>query len=215
MFYPCKLLIFDFDGTLGDTAATILATYHDTLAELNLPAVTEKAARATIGLPLRECYRHMVSNASEELLYRCCDIHHRLFEVNSKRFKPQLYPEVAMTLEQLHQQGIVLTVASSRGHDSLCRILDSCGVLPLFSLILGAEDVERAKPDPFPVLLTLRRLNYSAADAIVVGDMPVDVVMGKEAGCRTIAVDYGNATHEELLKANPTAIISRFAELAK
>ena len=215
MLYPCKFLIFDFDGTLCDTSTTILASYNDTLSELHLPAVTESVARATIGLPLRECYRHLVNNSTEELLDRCYDIHHRYFEKNSKRFRPTLFPGVKSTLEQLHQRGIVLSVASSRGHDSLCHILDDCSILSLFSLVLGAEDVERAKPDPFPVLLALRRLGFRAEDTIVVGDMPVDIAMGQGADCRTIAVDYGNASLEELQMSNPNAIISCFNELSE
>lgn len=213
MIYPCKLLILDFDGTLGDTSAIILATYQDTLSALGLPAVTEREGRATIGLPLKECYRQMLGHVPEDVLDNCVNTHHRLFELNSKHFSPQLFPGVKATLEQLHRQGIMLTVASSRGHESLCRLLSCCGVLPLFSLILGAEDVERAKPDPFPVLLTLRQTGVDAADAVVVGDMPVDIIMGRNAGCRTVAVDYGNASHEELLQAGPTTIISHFGDL--
>ena len=60
----------------------------------------------------------------------------------------------------------------------------------------------KAKPDPEPVLKTLRELGYPAEEALVVGDMPVDVQMGSRAGAHTCAVTYGNAGREDLWEAD-------------
>ena len=60
-----QLIIFDFDGTLADTHRTIIATVQQTLKELGLPIATEESITETIGLPLRDCYRHYLPNLDD------------------------------------------------------------------------------------------------------------------------------------------------------
>ena len=79
----------------------------------------------------------------------------------------------------------------------------------------GAEDVTRAKPDPEPVLQTLRKMKIAAEHTLVVGDMGVDILMGARAGCKTVGVTYGNGTREELVKSGADFIIDDMAELIK
>ena len=74
-------------------------------------------------------------------------------------------------------------------------------------------DVTKHKPDPEPVLQTLRMMHMDASLTLVVGDMPVDILMGSRAGCKTCAVTYGNATREELEEAGADYIIHNMAEL--
>ena len=73
--------------------------------------------------------------------------------------------------------------------------------------------MSRHKPDPEPVLKTLRELGYDASEAFVVGDMPVDVAMAHGAGVRAIAVTFGNATREELVESNADYIIDDFTKI--
>ena len=65
-----KLVIFDFDGTLADTHRTIIATVQQTLQELGHPIASVEAITATIGLPLRDCYRHYLPNLTQSQCYR-------------------------------------------------------------------------------------------------------------------------------------------------
>ena len=79
-----QLVIFDFDGTLADTHRTIIATVQQTLKELGLPIATEESITETIGLPLRDCYRHYLPNLDDAGLDACEATHHRLFDINRK-----------------------------------------------------------------------------------------------------------------------------------
>ena len=124
-----------------------------------------------------------------------------------------MFPHVAETLERMTKKGIRMSVATSRGVESLRDLLTSMGIIKYFDLLLGADSVMRHKPDPEPVLMTLRKLNIEASDTLVVGDMPVDILMGKGAGCTTCGVTYGNATREELVEAGADFIIGDFSEL--
>ena len=208
-----KLVIFDFDGTLGDTRGIVVTTMQQTLQELGQPMRSDEECAATIGLPLAGCFRQLIPEAADEVIQQCVDTYHRLFDINKDRIKPQAFPHVRETLEELHRQGIRMTVATSRGIDSLKDLLTDMGIIQYFDYLLGADSVTKHKPDPEPVLQTLRTMHIDATETLVVGDMPVDILMGSRAGCRTCAVTYGNATREELEEAGADYIINDFHDL--
>ena len=118
---------------------------------------------------------------------------------------PKLFPHVKETLETLSAMGCIITVASSRGADSLHDFLREMGIAASISYVLGAEDVQLPKPHPEPVLKTLADLGYQPSETLVVGDMPVDIQMGAAAGARTCAVTYGNASRTALALAGGIA----------
>lgn len=208
-----RLIIFDFDGTLGDTRRNILLTMRQTMETLSLPVADEATTAATIGLPLRDCFLQIYPDLSDAMADACASTYRRLFDINKKQLVPALFPHVRETLAELHARGYVLTVASSRSSASLREFLSDMGIIGYISLILGADDVARAKPDPEPVLQTLRTLAIPAAETLVVGDMPVDILMGARAGARTCAVTYGNATPAALRAAGADFLISDIAQL--
>lgn len=208
-----RLIIFDFDGTLGDTRRNILLTMRQTMEALSLPVADEATTAATIGLPLRDCFLQIYPDLSDAMTDACASTYRRLFDINKKQLVPALFPHVRETLAELHARGYVLTVASSRSSASLREFLSDMGIIGFVSLILGADDVARAKPDPEPVLQTLRTLAIPAAETLVVGDMPVDILMGARAGARTCAVTYGNATPAALRAVGADFLISDIAQL--
>lgn len=208
-----KLIIFDFDGTLGDTRGNIVTTMRQTLKQLGYPEASEDAIAATIGVPLEAGFDQLLPGLTPEAATTCAATYRAIFEKNRKIMIPQLFPHVKETLVTLHQRGYVLTVASSRLSASLKGFLQDMGIAPLISYVLGADSVDKAKPDPEPVLKTLREMGYSAQDTLVVGDMPVDILMGSRAGALTCAVTYGNASRSALAAAGATYIIDDFAEL--
>ena len=208
-----RLIIFDFDGTLGDTRRNILLTMRQTLEELSLPVANEEECAATIGLPLRDCFLQLFPDLSDELADRCAATYRHIFDINKKQLVPALFPHVRETLAELYARGYILTVASTRSSASLREFLSDMGVIDYISLILGADDVARAKPDPEPVLQTLRTLKISASETLVVGDMPVDILMGARAGAYTCAVTYGNASAADLRAAGADVLIDDFAQL--
>lgn len=210
-----RAAILDFDGTLADTKGLILSIMHASFGELGLPDPTDEECAATIGLPLAEGFRRLVATHDDGLAERCAATYRRLFTERNRPGLIRPFPHVAETLRTLHARGILLTVASSRHHESLAAYLEEFGLAGLFALVLGVNDVERAKPDPQPVLQTLQALGLREGEAIVVGDTPFDVLMGSRAHCPTAAVTYGNATRPELQAAGADHIIDDFAELAR
>lgn len=208
-----KLIIFDFDGTLGDTRANIVLTMTQTLRQLGYPVLDEETIAATIGLPLEAGFAQLLPGLTKEASALCARTYRELFEQNRKTLVPGLFPHVKETLSALKARGFTLTVASSRSSRSLNGFLRDMGIDGYISYVLGADNVSRAKPDPEPVLQTLRDLDFRPGDALVVGDMPVDILMGSRAGAHTCAVTYGNASREALVEAGADWLIDDLAEL--
>ena len=207
------LIIFDFDGTLGDTRRNIVKTMQMTIAELHLSGRSEKECAATIGLPLAECFRTLFPDKQDELITRCAETYRRIFNENLKNIRPEAFPGVVETLSVLHKKGFVLTIASSRSHNSLTELTLNMGIADYISYLLGADDVKEAKPKPEPVLKTLANMHYDAGETLVVGDMAVDIRMGANAGARTCGVTWGNGTRDELVQAGADYIIDSMEEL--
>lgn len=207
------LIIFDFDGTLGDTRRNIVTTMQMTIAELHLPNRSEEDCSATIGLPLAGCFRMLFPDIQDDFISRCAETYRRLFNENQKTIQPHAFLGVVETLSVLHQKGFVLTIASSRSRNSLTELTRNMGIADYISYLLGADDVKEAKPKPEPVLKTLADLHFDADETLVVGDMVVDIQMGTKAGVRTCGVTWGNGAKEELEDAGATFIINRIEEL--
>jgi len=207
------LIIFDFDGTLGDTRRNIVTTMQMTIAELHLPNRSEEECAATIGLPLAECFRTLFTDIQDELVPRCAETYRRFFNENLKTIQPEAFPGVVETLSILHQKGFTLTIASSRSRNSLTELTRNMGIADYISYLLGADDVKEAKPKPEPVLKTLADMHYDAGETLVVGDMAVDIQMGAYAGVKTCGVTWGNGTRDELVQAGADYIIDNMEEL--
>ena len=208
-----KLIIFDFDGTLGDTRANIIMTMQETMRVLGYPVAGEEAIAATIGLTLEDGFRELFPGLTERDILRCADVYRDLFEKNRRKMIPTLFPHVKETLNLLKESGYILSVASSRQSVSLRGFLHDMSVEDCISYILGADNVEKSKPDPEPVLKTLRELGIPAEESLVVGDMPVDIIMGLRAGAATCGVTYGNSSRDDLVEAGAGYIIDDISEL--
>lgn len=209
-----RLIIFDFDGTLADTNALITKTMMMTIAEMGYEERTRKECAQCIGLPLVECFKKLYPISDEEG-ERCAETYRRLFEENNVAGEVELFPHVAETIKLLYAEGYLLTIATSRNHRSVVQFLEDFGLESYFSYILGADDVERAKPDPFPVLKTMDDMGCLPAETLVVGDMSFDILMGQRAGAQTIGVTYGNGTLSELQECHADYIINDLGDIVR
>ena len=175
--------------------------------------VSEDIIQGTIGLPLAEGIMAQMPELTPQDMPAWCATYRRIFDVLKSQYVPAIFPHVKETLEALHSQGCVLSVASSRLSVSLNDFLRQMGLAPLFKLVLGADNVTAAKPDPAPVLQTMQELGFTPEDTLVVGDMPVDILMGSRAGAKTCGVTFGNSCREELTAAGADYVIDDMSKL--
>ena len=208
-----KVIIFDFDGTLCDTRSNIIIAFRATMEHLGLEMRDEETCGATIGLTLRDGFKSMYPDFDDAKIDYCVETYRQIFAERRKELMPDLFPGVKETLEALRKRGYRMTIATSRLTDSLMLFMRHHGIDHYFEYAVGSDSVTHHKPHPEPALKTLRELNIAPSEAIMVGDMPVDIAMAHNAGIRAIGVDYGNATREELEAAEADWIVDDITKI--
>lgn len=208
-----KVIIFDFDGTLCDTRSNIIIAFRATMEHLGLEMRDEETCGATIGLTLRDGFKSMYPEFDDAKIDYCVETYRQIFAERRKELMPDLFPGVKETLEALRKRGYRMTIATSRLTDSLMLFMRHHGIDHYFEYAVGSDSVTHHKPHPEPALKTLAALNIAPSEAIMVGDMPVDIAMAHNAGIRAIGVDYGNATREELEAAEADWIVDSITKI--
>lgn len=206
-----EALVLDFDGTIADTSESIILTMKETLKYFEKEDVEDSFIKSLIGLPLFEMFKSVegfkeenVALAVKEYTLRYKNICHNTVT---------MFEGVKETLECLHKKGVNLSIATSRGRDTLSIFLKELEIEHLFTFSACCEDVTNHKPSPDVVNLVLENVGVSKEKALVVGDTIYDVGMGKNAGCESCAVTYGNNTLEQLKSSEPEYIIDNFSDL--
>lgn len=208
-----KHIIFDFDGTLGDTRHNIVVTFQATMRDMGLEVRSVEECVATIGLTLEDGFLQLYPTMSPEEAERCVDRYRDIFNRSIEELMPQCFEGVYSTLDELRRRGVTMSIASSRSMPSLLLFMQNMGIADYFCYTLGSDSVSHHKPHPEPVLKTLEILDLSPSEVVVVGDMPVDIAMARGASVRSVGVTYGNSTLEELVAAGADYVIDSITEL--
>lgn len=207
-----QTIILDFDGTIADTKNSIIETVQETLKVLGYPPANEEDIQRVIGLPLSETFIQCAHITEEKPLAKAIRIYRSKYNDISLR-AVRLFPEVEKTLQYLHQKGITITVASSKGKEALYALLETLGIFGYISLIVGEQDVKNKKPAPDMALLIIEQTKSLPHETMVVGDTIFDIAMGQDAGCITCGVTYGNHTREQLKTQHADYIIDNFKDI--
>ena len=208
MRYP--VVLFDLDGTLIASGPIIMASMrHASVTVLGLEP-DEKRVRAAIGGPgLVAQMRELDPDRVDELVsvYRAHNepLHETL----------QAFEGVFDLLAELDRRGHRLGIVTAKRVATVRLAFDRLPLLEeLTQVLVGAEDTERHKPDPDPLLEALRRLGATPEEAAYVGDSPFDIRAAKAAGMLAVAVGWGGIHPDErLLAEEPDAIVQAPEEL--
>jgi AHBA synthesis associated protein len=128
------------------------------------------------------------------------------------RYSSELVGEVpqcdgaADLLDGLRRDGVALAVATGKTHDRAVQVLAAVGLLDRLDAVVGSDEVADGKPAPDIVLLALDRLGAAPAQAIMVGDSPLDMLAGRSAGTRIAAALWGQGSERELLECAPDLV---------
>lgn len=205
-----RVILFDLDGTLIDSGPIIIASMRHASVTVLGREPDEEAVRAAIGGPgLTSQMRDLDPDRVDELIdvYRA---HNEPLHATLESFVG--IPELLLELcRRGHQLGIVTAKRRATVHLAFERFPF---LAELTDVLVGAEDTERHKPDPDPVLEALRLLGASPDEAVYVGDSPFDVRAGKAAGAFAIAVGWGGIHPDDrLLGAEPDALVQHPEEI--
>jgi pyrophosphatase PpaX len=202
-----QAVIFDVDGTLLDTKEFILRSFEHVFQALGLPCPSRNDISVVMGQPLEECYRAFASQLDAALL---CKRHRSFQEDNLSLVVP--FENTARTLVTLREHGIKLAAVTTRKQTGR-QSLRYAGIEDMLSSVVTGDDVEHFKPHPEGVHKALGELNVPAIQAIMVGDLAVDIQAGKRAGTATAAALYGFSTKESLAASQPDYMLADIAEL--
>ncbi len=194
MRYPTVL--FDFDGTIVDSGAMILASFrHATRTVLAREIPDRELAAAVGGSTIFEQMRAFDPNRVDELVeaYRA---HNTPLHDDLRAF--QGMEELLGGLRAEGRRLGIVTAKRRRTIDLAFRVLD---LERFFDAVVTADSTERHNPDPEPVLHALALLGARPADAAFVGDSPFDRGAGSAAGVFTVGVSWGGLHAEEALYA--------------
>lgn len=202
------LIQFDLDGTLLNTYEVILSSMRHTVNKVYGHNLSDEALMAEVGIPLATQMQHYCpedpQGAFEEYIrYQAC--------LPQELVQP--YPGILECLTQLKVEGYKLAVVTSKLRKSALDNLYATDMIGFFDEIVGADDVERAKPDPFPVIHTAQLLNTPLQRVVYVGDSPFDMQAANGAGVFSIAVTWGVFGRSMLERENPNFIAEKSEEL--
>ncbi|PYQ18405.1 MAG: hypothetical protein DMF81_25020 [Acidobacteria bacterium] len=201
---PLRAVLFDWDGTIVDSAEASFRCYVRLFESYRIPFDRDRfqstyspdwyRTYAALGLP-KECW----DEADERWLG---------FYAGEENV---MLGGAREALGRLQRAGMALGIVTSGSRPRVARELEGLGLRGLFGVVVSAEDVEKRKPDPEPLVRGLERLGVPAAEAAYVGDSPEDVQMARAAGVYVVGVPGPFPNREELKASAPDLVCDSLA----
>jgi phosphoglycolate phosphatase len=206
-----SLIIFDWDGTVINSTAKIVASMQAAASDVGLSLPSDDVVRNIIGLGLPEAILMMFPKIKPEQM-EPMKARYAYHYVEQNHAEATLFPLAKETLEALKQKGYRLAVATGKSRRGLDRVLDETGLAHLFEITRCADETT-SKPHPHMLNEILAETGVAAEHAIMVGDTEYDLEMGERAGMGCIAVTYGAHAPERLHPYNPLFTANQFEEI--
>ncbi|MDO8892633.1 MAG: HAD-IA family hydrolase [Sulfurimicrobium sp.] len=204
------LLVFDWDGTLMDSAATIVAAIQAASRDIGADEPSEAAARHIIGLGLNEAIAALFPDMAAADYSRLADRYRVHFMAQDAEIP--LFAGAEEAIRELHAAGFMLAVATGKGRHGLDRVLDHTGLRPYFHATRCADE-SFSKPHPQMLLELMERLDASPDKTLMIGDTSHDLQMAVNAGVPSLGAAYGAHPREGLVGFAPLACADTFGEL--
>ena len=202
-----RLAIFDCDGTLVDSGATIYAALSASFAENGLDVPPPSVSRRVIGLSLIEAMAALLPNESPERHNALSEDYKRAFMGlrQAGQVEEPLFDGVLELLDALEHDGWLLAVATGKSDRGLKHCLESHDIHARF-VSLQTADRHPSKPHPSMVEQAITDAGAAPAKTIVVGDTSFDMAMAVNAGATGLGAGWGYHEAEELLEAGAVAV---------
>jgi phosphoglycolate phosphatase len=204
-----RLLVFDWDGTIIDSASTIAECIRSAAADLGLPVPSEERAKHVIGLGLHDALRGTVPDLRPERMPEFVERYRAHFRAGEE--KMGLFAGMRELIEQLSARH-TLGIATGKSRRGLDRALEATGLRPYFRASRCADETQ-PKPDPAMLLELMAELDVAADNALMIGDTTHDLEMARAAGVDALAVTYGAHGAAGLMDCVPRGCVGSVGEL--
>ncbi|MCC7017491.1 MAG: phosphoglycolate phosphatase [Rhodospirillales bacterium] len=199
MAYPSfaglEAVVFDFDGTLVDSAPDLAAALNRLLAQEGYPPIALNDVQMMIGDGVPKLVERGFAARDRALTETERNEFARRFVADyepNATVATRPFPDAVETLAELKSAGLALGVCTNKPEAATHEILAAFGMDAFFAAVVGGDTVPGArKPDPAMLRETLRRLGTKPSAAVAVGDSPNDVAAARAAGLPIVAVAFG------------------------
>lgn len=207
-----RLVVFDWEGTLGDTLGQILNTVAKEARRLQFGELDEQLARQYVELGLVNAVRKVFPRLSEvEQEQLLMAVHQSLVSRTSQVY---LIPGAKEIIGQLHRAGIYLAIASNKGQQSLQRVLHACELDKLIK-VTRCAGILPPKPSPDMLDEILDAFGVKADEALMVGDSVIDIDMAKSLGVDAVGVDFYHQQNDVLRAAGALDVFDNYQRFAE
>ena len=204
--YQIKTLLFDWDGTLVDSAHLGLVAFEKTFNELGVP-FAHSVYEATYSPNWYSTYEALGLPKEH---WKVAD---ELWLQHYGEQSAPLIEGVGETLLSLHSKGYQLAVVTSGSRSRVCREVQASALREAFAVMVCNEDIVNKKPDPEGLVQAMHFMNVGPSQCAYVGDAPEDIEMGRRANVMTIGVRSAYPSSTRVLSAKPDLYMERLVEL--
>lgn len=188
-----KAVLIDFDGTLANTNNIVLKSFQHTYRTFQGREEDTEVIYRTFGEPLRTTMDRVFGKEYEDEAVEV----YRSYQMDRFEALIEPFPGMDQLVKQLSAEGYRLALVTSRVKDSAVRGLKKFGLEEDFEVITTVDELVHHKPHPECILVTLEQMGLGPEEAVMLGDTRFDILCGKNAGCRTILVDWSVMPEEE------------------
>ena len=206
-----ELIVFDWDGTLMDSAGVIAQSVQAAACDLGLEPPSDERARHIIGLGLVDALRYALPDLDEGRYEHLAERyrHHYL----SRDHELLLFSGVDALMLELAESGRWLGVATGKSRLGLARALEYSGLGSHFHATRCADECH-SKPHPQMLEELMAEFAVAPAATLMIGDTTHDLLMAQNAGVDAVAVSYGAHPREILEAAAPRYCAHSVEDLA-
>ncbi len=206
-----SLIVFDWDGTLIDSAAKIIYSMQTACEDLDFPIPNDEAIKDIIGLGLAEAIYALFPTIQLEQMQQIKQQYSMRF-INADQIPSPIFTGVEELLLEFKEMGFLLAVATGKSRKGLNRVFDQIDWHHMFHSSRCADET-CSKPDPLMLHQLLTELGVDNRSALMVGDTEYDLKMAQAANMSAVGVTYGSHSEHRLRACNPIATIDQFTEL--
>ena len=205
-----ELLVFDWDGTLMDSAGAIVSSIQAACRDIGIPQPSDTAARYIIGLGLNEAIRALLPDLAEADYGLLVERYRYHFLARDQELP--LFPGAQETVAYLHERGFLLAVATGKSRRGLERALKSSGLGAFFHGSRCADE-SISKPHPAMLVELMDEFDVAPQQTLMIGDTTHDLQMAANASVASVAVSFGAHPKDSLLALDPLACADNWSEL--
>ena len=204
------LVVFDWDGTLMDSTAVIVASLQAACADAGLPVPSDERAQHIIGLGLYDAMAHVLPGVDPAVYPQVVERYGHHFRLRESQ--TPMFAGAEQTLRDLNDAGHRVAIATGKSRRGLDRVLEKTGLGPLFHATRCGEE-SATKPQPDMLLDLMRDLGATPTQTLMIGDTTHDLQMAINAGCAAVGVSYGAHDTSALTALGPLFVAHLAAEL--